>query len=133
MGFREPSTIVLTFEPGDEYHGLEVRMRGMSIADWLQAAGLDGGDGDDTAATMKRFYDALIAWNLEDEHDQPVPVTDAPNRDSRMIRRLNNAWIQHLQGVRKNDPLPDNSPSGETSPAPPIPMTPVNGSENPAS
>lgn len=133
MGFREPSTITLTFAPGDEYHGLEVRMRGMSIAEWLQAAGLDGGEGDDAGATMKRFYDALVSWNLEDEDGKPVPVEDAPNRDSRMIRRLNNAWIEHLQGVRKNDPLPDSSPSGGTSPAPPIPMTPVDASESLAS
>ncbi|CAM5346484.1 hypothetical protein [Streptomyces aurantiogriseus] len=115
MGFREPSTIKLVFEPGDELHGLEVRMRGMSIADWLQATGLDG-DGDDAAATMKRFYAALVAWNLEDENGQPVPVSDAPNRDSRMIRRLNTAWIEALTGVHKADPLPDNSPSGETYP-----------------
>lgn len=133
MGFREPSTITLTFEPGDEFHGLEVRMRGMSIADWLQASGLDGGDGDDTAATMKRFYDAVVEWNLEDERGQPVPVIDAPNRDSRMIRRLNNAWIEALTGVHKNDPLPENSPSGATSQAPPIPMTPVSESASQAS
>lgn len=128
MGFREPSTIPLTFEPGDELHGLEVRMRGMSIADWLQAAGLDGSDGDDAAATMKRFYTALVSWNLEDEHGQPVPVTDAPNRDSRLIRRLNNTWIEALQGVHKADPLPDSSTSGENSPAPAIPMAPLSES-----
>lgn len=116
MGFREPSTIKLVFEPGDEYHGLEARMRGMSIADWLTASGLDGGDGDDAGATMHRFYKALVSWNLEDETGKPVPVEDAPNRDSRMIRRLNNAWIEALTGVHKSDPLPDDSPSGETYP-----------------
>jgi hypothetical protein len=129
MGFREPSTITLTFEPGDEYHGLEVRVRGMSIADWFQAAGLDGGDGDGAAATMKRFYTALVSWNLEDEHGQPVPVGDAPNRDSRLIRRLNNVWIEALQGVHKADPLPDSSTSGESSPAPAIPMAPLSESQ----
>lgn len=133
MGFREPSTITLTFEPGDEYHGLEARMRGMSIADWLQASGLDGSDGDDAATTMKRFYDALVSWNLEDEDGTPIPVIDAPNRDSRMIRRLNNAWIETLTGVHKADPLPEPSPSGGTSPAPPIPMNPVSESVNPTS
>ena len=132
MGFREPSTITLAFEPGDELHGLEVRMHGMSIADWLQAAGLDGSDGDDAAATMKRFYGALVSWNLDDPiTGEPVPVADAPNRDSRMIRRLNNVWIEALQGVHKADPLPDSSTSGENSPAPAIPMAPL--SENQAS
>ena len=129
MGFREPSTITLAFEEGDEYHGLEVRMRGMSIGDWLQAAGLDGGDGDDAAATMRRFFTHLVSWNLEDENGQPIPVADAPNRDSRMIRRLNNEWIEALTGVRKSDPLPDGSTSGATSPAPPIPMAPLSESQ----
>lgn len=115
MGFREPSTIRLVFEEGDEYHGLEVRMRGLSIADWLKASGQDG-DGDNGAATIKRFYKALVSWNLEDDNGQPVPVEDAPNRDSRMIRRLNNAWIEALMGVHKADPLPESSDSGETYP-----------------
>jgi hypothetical protein len=101
-------------------------MRGMSITDFMQAIGIDGSDGDDAATTLKRFYTHLISWNLEDPvTGEPVPVTDAPNRDSRMIRRLNNAWIETVQGVHQADPLPENSPSGETSPAPPIPMTPV--------
>jgi hypothetical protein len=129
VGFREPSTIKLVFEPGDEYHGLEVTMRSMSIAEWLQASGLDGGDGDNVNATMQRFYKALIAWNLTDSDDQPIPVADAPNRDSRMIRRLNNAWIDALTGVHKADPLPEPSSSGETSPAPPIPMAPLSESQ----
>jgi hypothetical protein len=129
VGFREPSTITLTFEEGDEYHGLEARIRSMSIAEWLAASGLDGGDGDNAAATMQRFYKALVSWNLEDEHGQPIPVTDAPNRDARLIRRLNNTWIDALTGVHKADPLPDTSNSGETSPAPPIPMAPLSQSQ----
>ena len=129
MGFREPSTITLTFEHGDEYHGLEVRMRSMSIADWLQASGLDGGDGDNAAATIKRFYTHLVSWNLEDADGQPIPVAEAPNRDSRLIRRLNNAWMEALTGVHKADPLPETSPSGETSPAPAIPMAPLSESQ----
>lgn len=129
MGFREPSTITLTFTEGDEYHGLEVRMRGMSIADFMQSSGMDGSDGDNAAATMKRFYQHIVSWNLEDENGQPIPVADAPNRDSRMIRRLNNAWIESLTGVHGSDPLPGNSTSGETSPAPAIPMAPLSESQ----
>jgi len=129
MGFREPSTIKLVFDENDELHGLEVQMRGMSIADFMQSSGLDGSDGDDAAATMKRFYTHLASWNLEDENGQPVPVTDAPNRDSRMIRRLNNAWIEAVQGVHKADPLPESSTSGENSLAPAIPMAPLSDSQ----
>lgn len=129
MGFREPSTIKLTFDEGDEYHGLEVRMRGMSIADFMESSGMDGGDGDGAGATMQRFYKHIVDWNLEDEDGQVIPVADAPNRDSRMIRRLNNAWIQALTGVHDADPLPESSTSGETSPAPVIPMAPLSESQ----
>lgn len=129
MGFREPSTIKLTFDEGDELHGLEVRMRGMSIADFMESSGMDGGDGDGAGATMQRFYKHIVDWNLEDDRGQVVPVTDAPNRDSRMIRRLNNAWIQALTGVHDTDPLPESSTSGETSPAPVIPMAPLSESQ----
>lgn len=129
MGFREPSTITLVFEPGDEYHGLEATVRSMTISEWLASTGLDGSEGDNANATMQRFYKALASWNLEDSNGQPVPVSDAPNRDARMIRRLNNAWIEALTGVHRADPLPDNSPSGETSPAPAIPMAPLSQSQ----
>ncbi|NUO43727.1 MAG: hypothetical protein HOV82_17025 [Streptomyces sp.] len=129
MGFREPSTIKLVFEPGDEYHGLEVTVRSMSISAWLQSSGLDGGEGDGPAATVRRFYEHLVAWNLEDERGQPVPVADAPNRDARMIRRLNNAWMEALTGVHRADPLPDSSTSGGSSPAPAIPMAPLSNSQ----
>jgi hypothetical protein len=130
VGFREPSTIKLTFDEGDDLHGLEVHMRGMSIADFMQSSGMDGGDGDDAAATVERFYQHIVSWNLDDPTTgQPVPVADAPNRDSRMIRRLNNAWIETVQGVHKADPLPDSSTSGEPSQAPVIPMAPLSESQ----
>ncbi|MET8475436.1 hypothetical protein ABZY90_19530 [Streptomyces sp. NPDC006422] len=129
MGFRESSTITIRFEPGDEYHGLEAQVRSMSIAEWLNASGLDGGEGDNTGTTIERFCRALISWNLEDEQGRPVPVADAPNRDARLIRRLNNAWVESLTGVHTGDPLPETSSSGETSPAPPIPMAPLSESQ----
>ena len=129
MGFREPATITLVFQPGDEYHGLEVRMHGMSIADWMHASGSDGGEGEGAADTIQRFYKALIGWNLTDADDEPIPVSDAPNRDSRMIRRLNTMWLEALTGVHSADPLPDSSTSGESSPAPAIPMAPLSESQ----
>lgn len=129
MGFREPATITLTFQPGDKYHGLEVHMQGMSIDVWMRASGNDGGDGEGAADTIQRFYKALIGWNLTDANDQPIPVSDAPNRDSRLIRRLNNLWLEALTEVHSADPLPDSSTSGETSPAPAIPMAPLSESQ----
>jgi hypothetical protein len=129
VGFREPATITLEFQPGDRYHGLEVCMQGMSIDAWMHASGSDGGEGEGAAETIQRFYKALISWNLTDANDQPVPVSDAPNRDSRMIRRLNNLWLEALTEVHSADPLPGSSTSGESSPAPAIPMAPLSESQ----
>lgn len=132
MGFREPdSTITVRFKPGEPYHGLEATLHSMTIAEYSAALGWDGNGGDDQGATLERFYKALISWNLTDSHDQPIPVSDAHNRDKRLILALNNAWVNSLTGVPDTDPLPEPSGSGETSPAPAIPMAPL--SESPAS
>jgi hypothetical protein len=125
VGFREPdSTITIRFEPGHKYHGLEAVCRSTSIEDYVLMFGWDG-EPESDGITIKRFYNALISWNLTDANDQPVPVSNAPTRDQKLIRELSKAWVQGLVGVGDTAPLPATSPSGETSPAPPIPMTPV--------
>jgi hypothetical protein len=125
VGFREPdSTITIRFAEGHRYHGLEAVCRSTSIEDYAAMFGWDG-EPENDGITIKRFYNALISWNLTDKNDQPVPVSDAPTRDQKLMRELSKAWVQGLVGVTDNDPLPETSPSGETSPAPPIPMTPV--------
>lgn len=130
MGFREqPNTITLRFEEGDELHGLEVTLQGMSIGEFMSSMGWDGSDGDDTAQTMEKFHKALISWNLEDAEGQPIPVSASRERPHRLILRLNNAYVDALTGVHKSDPLPEGSTSGENSPAPEIPMAPLSESQ----
>ncbi len=121
MGYRPKRRVYNLVFTGTDWEGLEVSMRGMTVGEELDLAGND----ISAALIVEELTKRLISWNLEDEQGQPVPVADAPNRDSRMMRRLNNVWIEALQGVHTADPLPETSPSGETSPAPPIPMTPV--------
>lgn len=130
MGFREPdSTITVRFKPGEKYHGLEATLRSMTISEYAAALGWDGGGGDDQGKTLERFYKALISWNLTDANDQPIPVSDAPNRDKRLVLALNNAWVNSLTGIADTDPLPEPSSSGGTSPAPEIPMAPLSESQ----
>lgn len=134
MGFREPeSTITVRFEPGHRYHGLEATLRSITIDEYATGLGWYGNDGWTDGETLDHFYKALISWNLTDAQDQPIPVDQARTRDQRLIRELNRAWTQALVGVHDADPLPETSPSGETSPAPPIPMTPIDASASPAS
>lgn len=117
MGFREqPNTITLTFKEDDELHGLEVTMRGVTIGEFMAFTGMDGGEGDGAGKTIDRFHTALLAWNLEDADGNPIPVTESRNRPHRLILTLSNAYVDALTGVHKSDPLPDDSPSGETYP-----------------
>ena len=134
MGFREPeSTITIRFEEGHRYHGLEATLHSLDFATYAAGLGWYGNEGWGDDETFDHFHKALISWNLTDQQDQPIPVGESHGRDTRLIKALNSAWIQSLTGVHKNDPLPESSTSGESSLAPPIPMTPVGGSESQAS
>src|SRR5690606_14960855 len=131
MGYEaKPATVTVRFKPGHKYHGAEAVVRGMSIGEYLRATGMDGGEGEVTAATRRRFFDSLESWNLTVD-GQPVPPTSEAMQvvDQGIVRAMNNAWIQSLMGVSDDDPLPETSGSGETSPAPPIPMAPLSASQ----
>lgn len=130
MGFREqPNTITLRFKEGDELHGLEVTLKGLTIGEFIAFTGMDGSDGESSGGTIERFHTSLISWNLEDADGRPIPVSESRNRPHRMIITLNNAYVEALTGVHKSDPLPDSSTSGENSPAPVIPMAPLSESQ----
>lgn len=126
MGYKPKlKTYLIQFEEGHEYHGAEARLSGMTYGEWEQATGLDGGDGDTNgAASVRRFADHLVSWNLEDEDDKPLPTTmDAVKTvDKDLISAMNTAWINSLIGVHAADPLPESSPSGEPSLVESVPM-----------
>lgn len=132
MGFEAaPTPVTVRFKQGHKYHGAEAQLRGMSIGEWRQATGMDGGEGEGGAKTMDRFFASLVSWNLT-LNGEPLPPTpeDAAKADQGLVRALTNAYTESLVGVPDSDPLADSSASGENSLAPPIPMTPVNASEN---
>lgn len=130
MGYREPeSTITITFAEGHRYHGLEAVCQSLSIDEYAEGMAWYGGEGWKDGETLDRFYKALISWNLTDDKDQPIPVSEARTRDQRLIRILNQAWVKALVEVRADDPLPDGSTSGAPSPAPDIPMAPLSQSQ----
>jgi hypothetical protein len=126
MGFvAKVKTYLVKFDEGHQYHGAEARLSGMTYGEWEQVTGLDGGEGETNgAASVRRFVEHLISWNLEDEAGQPVPTTlDAVKQlDHDLVAALNNAWIATLIGVHKDDPLPDSSLSGEPSLVESVPM-----------
>jgi hypothetical protein len=130
MGYREPdSTVVIRFEPGHRYHGLEATLNSMTIDEYATGMAWYGGEGWGDGETLDAFYKALVSWNLTDANDQPIPVDQARSRDQRLIRKLNQAWIKAMVEVHDGDPLPESSTSGSTSPAPEIPMAPLSQSQ----
>ncbi|GHH30274.1 hypothetical protein [Streptomyces rubradiris] len=126
MGYKvKPKTYLIRFAEGHEFHGAEARLRGMSLGEYMEATGQDGGEGDTGAgAAINRFLEHLISWNLETEDGQPIPTTkdSVTLVDHDLVVALNNAWIQQLIGVHDADPLPETSPSGEPSQVASIPM-----------
>jgi len=126
MGYKAKlKTYLVRFDEGHEYHGAEARLRGMTYGEWEQVTGLDGGEGDENGgASVRRFVDHLISWNLEDDDGKPLPMTmDAVKTiDHDLVAALNNAWVQTLIGVHDGDPLPESSPSGGPSLAASVPM-----------
>ncbi|MHB9857609.1 hypothetical protein [Streptomyces sp. YIM S03343] len=127
MGYKAKlKTYLIKFDGGHEFHGAEARLRGMTYGEWEQATGADGGDGDKSGAdSVKRFVDHLIEWNLDSpDTGEPVPLTieGARSVDKDLVAAMNNAWINSLIGVHKDDPLPESSPSGEPSLVASVPM-----------
>ncbi|MFJ2000253.1 hypothetical protein [Streptomyces chartreusis] len=127
MGYKgTPRTVRIVFSQGHEHHGAEARARRMSLGEWEAVIESD----EDNA--LEEFTKRLVSWNLTDDDDQPIPPTAEGIRevDTSLVRALKDAWLQSIAGVHAADPLSESSPSGETSPAPPIPMpmTPVSPS-----
>lgn len=131
MGFEAaPAAITIRFKPGHKYHGAEAQVRGMTIGEYMQATGMDGSEGDNAGASMRRFSERLVSWNLT-FNGQPLPPTPEgmDQADQGLVRALQNAYVETIVGVHDADPLPDSSTSGETSPAPAIPMAPLSESQ----
>jgi hypothetical protein len=131
MGYKaKAKTILVQFEEGHEYHGLEVRLRGMSIGEYLEFTGYDGGDGETVGGLIARVGKHLESWNLEDQNGTALPATAEAMQaqDHELVLAIANAFMETLQGVHKSDPLPESSPSGGPSLVESVPMEALSGS-----
>ncbi|MFI9235764.1 hypothetical protein [Streptomyces sp. NPDC053079] len=129
MGFvKKPKRIVLRFEGDAELDGLEVILRGLNVAEYLDVMGLGDVEASSVPDMVKRFARSLISWNLEDEDGAPVPITEETvfAQDQDFVLRLAAAWIEAISGV--SAPLEQSSPDGGLSPVASIPMEPLSES-----
>jgi len=125
MGFkRKPYKLV--WPETSNWHGLEVRVRGLSLEELEKISELKGGTTEEKISILQRLRPvleplttALIDWNYEDEEDQPIPLSDFLKQDSALILAIINAW----QGVISvPDPLAADSPNGKPLAEASIPM-----------
>lgn len=139
MGYQRPK---LRLEFGqDQFDGLEVRMRSISIDQFVELNTLvtSGGklleESAEAAEARTRMYELLasgiVEWNLDDEAGVPVPATVDGLRaqDAAFVIALAHAWLSAVAGVPA--PLGGPSPDGQPSEEPSIPMEVL--SPNPSS
>lgn len=118
MGYTVPER-TYPLPLGEEFAGLEVTVRSVSIGEYMKLAGFTGEDVPVSYA-IDQLCANLVAWNLETPAGEPIPVTAAKDQDKELILALTTAWIGSLHGVP--DPLENSSPSGEPSLEASMPM-----------
>lgn len=123
MGYRPKQKIyTLEFE-GEEYEGLEVRIRGLNTGQMidLDTARADGSD-EAILSMLKLMADRLIEWNVDDpDTGEPVPTTFDGIRslDLEFNWAIIDAWQNAVAGVAA--PLDEPSTDTELSPVASIP------------
>lgn len=138
MGFKAKKKLYkLTFADDTELDGLEVVMTSVSMGTLLDLQEMSdraeqiARDKQQFRKVVDVFAGAMLSWNLEDDFDQPVPVTvdGILTQDPDFIMAIITAWTKAISGV--SAPLDAGSSSGGPSPAALPPMEPV--SPNPRS
>lgn len=116
MGFRpKPKRYRLKFADED-YEGLEVTMRSVTVGEWTDMMAPASSDPKERAEAnrqvMELFADRIVSWNLEDEHGKEVPTTvDAiMQQDRDVISTIVTSWQLMIVGV---DPLAVNTGTRE--------------------
>jgi hypothetical protein len=138
VGFQRQGRIYrLVWPEGHENHGLEVRVRALSIDDLSRIGGmaeldLSRDNGPEALGALDDmlalFASKLVGWNIDDDQGEPVPATLAgvKAQDLDFVLELVDAWMTAAAGVAP--PLSESSTGGGTPLAASIPMEPLSPS-----
>lgn len=135
MGFKAKKKLYRLIFADEDMAGLEVTMTSVPMGDLLSLQQLDpkraASDPAEFRELLEIFAGAMLEWNLEDDNDQPVPITvDAfLKQDIDFIFEIITQWSTAVSGV--SAPLDGGSTSGATSLEASIPMDVL--SPNPSS
>lgn len=130
MGYRpKRKTYALDFE-GTDYDGLEVRLRGLTTGELLDAmekkdAANEDANSGEFRELLELVAEKIVDWNVEDDDGRPVEPTLAAliDQDPDFNLAIINAWTTAISGVPA--PLDDASPGGDPSVEASIPMEPL--------
>jgi len=126
---RKAATVTVKFS-GD-YEGLEVVMKALKIKTFRQLIPVmtkfENVDENDPTA-MIDLTDELsgiineyaVSWNMVDDDDNPVPLSELAEEDVNLVMGLFAGWTQGMAGVDQD--LGKDLTSGETSPTPSLQM-----------
>lgn len=129
---RKRKTYRLAFED-PEYEGLEIRVRGISTQEYLDALDMKAAADEDSEAQralLRMFADSLLEWNLmEEDGVTPVPATyeALAHEDLTFVDASVAAWLRANGAV--SGPLDGSSTGGEPSAVASIPMAPLSPSQ----
>ena len=126
MGYKVKKKLYKLIFADEDIASLEVVMTSAPMGDLLRLQQIDPKGAAKSPAEFRElleiFAGALLSWNLEDDDDQPVPITvDAfLAQDIDFIKDIIHAWTEAIAGV--SVPLEGSSTSGGKSLEASIPM-----------
>lgn len=128
MGYRKPAKVYkIEYAEGHELAGLVVRVRGVSLGQFMRLSELVELDEAETSKQIEQvtelcenFATAIVSWNLEDEDGNEVPATleGVKSQEFDFVFQLIMRWMGAMGEI--SAPLPVSSDSGEISQ---VPMT----------
>lgn len=126
MGYKRKAKtfdLVFTSKEDEEFDGLEIVMKGLSIKAYLKIASMadSAAVGGELGDLLHGFADALVSWNLEDDNGPVAADFDGVSaQDLDFIMKLITHWLKAAAGV--GDELGKGSDSGVTSLEASMPM-----------
>ena len=129
MGYKPQKKVFrLRFED-EEYADLVIRVKSATMNDFMELTKLDKDKPDDSLKVFALFVRNIVSWNIEDDDDNPLPVTVESLLDLEpdFVNRLITTWMETTAGV--SVPLGKPSNVGATAPTVSIPMEPLSSSQ----
>lgn len=127
MSFKK-KVYKLVWEEGHAFHGLEIRIKGMTVNDLTTLGDLkELRDRNDVSSSelepvLELFTNKIVSWNYVDDDDNPIPVSLEAVKDLEMSALVSAIaqWQEVVAGV--SAPLKPASDYGEISLEASIPM-----------